>query len=132
MASDLISATISLSFKANSYLPKTPLQYDNKTKRFIFKGSEGFRPFFWWYFVIFGLYIGVTNGSIAYVIYGQIYNTKPPISLSLIIPYAMAFCAGWLAAAIVLVITFSGRDIVFEVNHFFTVYETLVRIESKG
>lgn len=67
---------ISLNFRINSYLWKSPIGWDSKKNCYFLNGRGHVCPCFWWYFVIFFVYILFTNGICVYILYRHVSGTR--------------------------------------------------------
>lgn len=80
MPTDLIFYVVDKAFVINRYLCSTPLGWDSSERRFTYDNRHPSK-FFWWYFTIFILLLGVTGGSCGYVVYGYFASARQDVCM---------------------------------------------------
>ena len=100
MSSQLLLDAMSISFKLNRSIWDCPLEFDSHKRRFISTAPttndpaawrKFFRRYWVWLFALYGILVGTTGGSCAYVVFVGVFfpKSKPHITVYHMVPYGM-------------------------------------------
>lgn len=124
---------LSLNFAANSYLSKTPVEFDRKKRRFKYTKitRENVSRYAPWLSSIFFFFYFISIGCAWYVILRQIVKPNPNVKVKHIFSYAMMNTSGILVIGTTVYILKSGREAILRVNWLVQRYEEMFPEEGK-
>ncbi|OXA61958.1 hypothetical protein Fcan01_00089, partial [Folsomia candida] len=127
MPTRLAYQALSLTFTMNSYLSRTPIEFDGKKRRFKYTKitRENIPRYAPWLSAIFFLFYFLSIGCAWYVILRQIVKPNPRIKVKQIFGYVMMNTAGTIVIGATIYVLKSGEEAVQRINWLVRRYEEM-------